>query len=203
MNLVPARSLIAVTDEEMLPFPELFLSQSTLHGQAHVGRVMIHALRLVEATGFTDCVCPLWAAVYLHDIARVHDGRSKGHGADAWARLATLPEVRALFTRGGVREEDLPAIQTAVTLHSRGEADPGADHKRLTDLIKDADGLDRVRLRDLHPEYLRTPQSRTMVAFAERLYEETDGRFPPSRDLFGNLWRETERILHPTTAMRL
>jgi len=203
MNLLQVRSLITVTDEEMLPRPELFLYQSTLHGQAHVGRVMIHALRLVEATGFTDCVCPLWAAVYLHDIARVHDGRSKGHGADAWARLATLPEVRALFTRGGVREEDLPAIQTAVTLHSRGEADPGADHKRLTDLIKDADGLDRVRLRDLHPEYLRTPQSRTMVAFAERLYEETDGRFPPSRDLFGNLWRETERILHPTTAMRL
>jgi len=200
MNLVQVRSSIAVPDEEMLPHPELFLYQSTLHGQAHVGRVMIHALRLVEATGFTDCACPLWAAVYLHDIARVHDGRSKGHGADAWARLATLPEVRALFARGGVRDEDLPAIEVAVTLHSRGEAEPGAIHKRLTDLIKDADGLDRVRLRDLHPEYLRTPQARTMVAFAERLYEETDGRFAPSRELFGHLWRETARILRPTTA---
>jgi len=195
MNLLQVRSLITVTDEEMLPLPELFLHRSTLHGQAHVGRVMIHALRLVEATGFTECACPLWTAVYLHDIARVHDGRSKGHGADAWARLATLPEVRALFARGGVRGEDMPSIQAAVTLHSRGEADPGAAHRRLTDLIKDADGLDRVRLGDLRPEYLRTPQARTMVAFAERLYEETDGRFPPSLDLFGHLWRETQRLL--------
>lgn len=30
--------------------PELFLHRSTLHGQAHVGRVMVHALRLIEAT---------------------------------------------------------------------------------------------------------------------------------------------------------
>jgi hypothetical protein len=111
------------------------------------------------------------------------------------ARLATLPDVRELLARGGVRDADLPAIQSAVTLHSRGEADPGAVHKRLTDLIKDADGLDRVRLGDLRPEYLRTPQARTMVAFAERLYQETDGRFPPSRDLFGNLWRETGRLV--------
>jgi hypothetical protein len=195
MDLLQVRSLITVTDEEMLPLPELFLHRSILHGQAHVGRVMIHALRLVEATGFTECACPLWAAVYLHDIARVHDGISAGHGLDAWARLATLPDVRALFARGGARDEDLPAIQVAVTLHSRGEADPGAAHKRLTDLIKDADGLDRVRLGDLNPRYLRTPQARTMVAFAQRLYEETDGRFPPSRDLFGNLWRETQRLL--------
>jgi hypothetical protein len=195
MNLEQVRALITVTDEEMLPRPELFLHRSTLHGQAHVGRVMIHALRLIEATGFTECACALWAAVYLHDIARVHDGRSKGHGADAWARLATLPDVRELLARGGVRDADLPAIQSAVTLHSRGEADPGAVHKRLTDLIKDADGLDRVRLGDLRPKYLRTPQARTMVAFAERLYQETDGRFPPSRDLFGNLWRETGRLV--------
>jgi HD superfamily phosphodiesterase len=74
MNLEQVRALITVTDEEMLPRPELFLHRSTLHGQAHVGRVMIHALRLIEATGFTECACALWAAVYLHDIARVHDG---------------------------------------------------------------------------------------------------------------------------------
>lgn len=34
--------------------PELFWHKSTLHGQAHVTRVMIHAARLVEATGRRD-----------------------------------------------------------------------------------------------------------------------------------------------------
>jgi hypothetical protein len=195
VSLLQIRMLVTVPDEDMLPPPELFLHPSTLHGQAHVGRAMIHALRLIEATGFMEDACPLWAAVYLHDIARIHDGRSPGHGADAWERLATLPELHALFSRGGVRDEDLPAIRAAVTLHSRGEAEPGADHKRLTDLIKDADGLDRVRLYDLNPNYLRTPEARTMVQFAEQLYRETDRRIPPSREHFGSLWSEAQRIL--------
>jgi hypothetical protein len=195
MDLIHVRSLITVPDDEMLPPPELFLHQSTLHGQAHVGRVMIHALRLVQATALVSDARALWAAVFLHDIARVHDGRSRGHGAAAWARLEMLPDVRALFHRGGVREEDLPAIQTAVTLHSRGEPEAASPHRRLTELLKDADGLDRVRLGDLDPRYLRTAEARTMVAFAGRLYVETDSWIPPSRDHFALLWREVERLM--------
>lgn len=195
MNLAQVRALVLVSDGEMLPAPELFLHASTLHGLAHVGRVMVHALRLVQATGFIEEAPRLWAAVYLHDIARRHDGVARRHGAKAWARLAELPNVRALFERGGVREEDLPAIQVAVTRHSHGEARSGEVHQRLTELLKDADGLDRVRLWDLDPRYLRMAEARTMVPFAERLYRETDGRCPPSSGHFACLWRETLRLL--------
>ena len=100
MSLESVRDLIPLPDEGMVPPPELFLHPSYLHGQAHVARVMIHALRLIEATGAEGEASRLWAAVYLHDIARRHDGSCKRHGADAWARLATLPDVRALFTQG-------------------------------------------------------------------------------------------------------
>lgn len=39
-------------------------------------------------------------------------------------------------------------------------------HWPLIALLKDADGLDRVRLGDLDPRYLRYPESRGMVVRA-------------------------------------
>ena len=189
MTLQQIRGLIPVPDEGMLPLPELFLHESTLHGQAHVGRVMVHALRLIEATGAVAQTTRLWAAVYLHDIARRHDGVAPRHGADACARLRKLPGTLALFARVGLRDADLPAVDAAVTRHSNGEGRPGEPHLGLIELLKDADGLDRVRLGDLDPRYLRIPAARSMVSFAERLYEETDGRLAPGADYFRWLWR--------------
>jgi len=195
MNLEQVRALITVADEDMLPPPWLFLHRSLVHGPAHVGRVMIHALRLIEATGFADEAPRLWASVYLHDIARRHDGVEPGHGRRAWERLASLPQVAELFERGGVAGSDLPAIEAAVTRHSRGEAMIGETHARLIELLKDADGLDRVRIADLDPACLRAPAARTMAGFAERLYLETNHRAPASSGDFAWLWRESRRIL--------
>jgi hypothetical protein len=194
-DLEDVRSLVTVSDEDLVPPPELFWHSSRLHGQAHVARVLVHALRPVEATGFHDEMPRLWAAVYLHDIARRHDGRSARHGADAWARLADLPDVRALFDRGGVREEDYPVIESAVTHHSAGELLPTDPTWRLIALLKDADGLDRVRLGDLDPACLRHPEARKMITFAERLHRETDGKIRPSREYFKQLCPIVGRLL--------
>jgi hypothetical protein len=182
-------------DAELIPPPELFWHPSRLHGQAHVARVLVHAFRLVAATGHVEETSRLWAAVYLHDIARRHDGISRSHGADAWARLADLPDTRALFARGGVRDEDYPAIRAAVTGHSVGEPLPDHPHRRLMCLLKDADGLDRVRLGDLDPSFLRFPEARDMIDFAEELYRATSGKFLPSPDYFERVWAEVGRLL--------
>ena len=195
MNLEDVRALVTVSDEDLVPPPELFWHSSLLHGQAHVARVLVHAFRLVEATGFQDEMPRLWAAVYLHDIARRHDGRSARHGADAWTRLADLPDVRALFGHGGVREDDYPVIESAVTHHSAGEPLATDSSRQLTALLKDADGLDRVRLGDLDPVYLRHAEAREMVRFAERLHRETDGKIQPSRRYFKQLWPIVGRLL--------
>jgi hypothetical protein len=69
--------------DQLVPQPSLFTHPSTLHGQAHVARVMVHAFRLIEATGWTEEAPRLWAAVYLHDIARTHDGLCFVHGTRA------------------------------------------------------------------------------------------------------------------------
>jgi hypothetical protein len=200
MSLDEIRALVTVPDDELVPPPEQFWHSSRLHGQAHVARVLVHAIRLVEATGRRQVMPRLWAAVYLHDLARHHDGRSARHGADAWARLADLPDVRALFGRGGVREEEYPDIQSAVTFHSAGEPLPADPAWPLTALLKDADGLDRVRLGDLDPARLRHPEARAMVHFAGRLYRETDRTIAPSRQYFEQLWPLVVRLAEDAPA---
>ena len=185
---------VALPLDRLLPLPALFRHQSRLHGQRHVGRVMVHAFRLLEATGQQDEGVRLWAAVYLHDIARTHDGRSDRHGGDAVTRLDELPEVRALFGEAGVREDDYDAIFTAVTYHSQpGEPAKGDPCWALTSLLKDADGLDRVRIFDLDERYLRWPQSKRMMVFAQRLFDCTD-RLPEGAGYFGAVCARVEEL---------
>lgn len=187
---------IALALASMAPPPELFTHASTFHGQAHVARVMVHAFRLVAATGWAEEAPRLWAAVYLHDIARTHDGRCYRHGGDAMRKFEARPELRAFFAQGGVTDSDYAAIHTAVVHHSLPkELDQAHPHWRLTSLLKDADGLDRVRLGDLDPRYLRHSQSLEMVSFAEALFSETDGRIAVGHGHFAALWPEAVRIL--------
>ena len=179
----------------LVPAPALFTHASTLHGQAHVSRVLVHAFRLIEATGWQEEAPRLWAAVYLHDIARTHDGRCFRHGGDAMKKFETTPSLRELFARGGVRDEDYGPIHTAVVHHSLPkELDRDHPHWRLTSLLKDADGLDRVRLGDLDPRRLRNPQACEMIGFAEALFAETDGIVPIGDEYFAALWPEAVRV---------
>jgi hypothetical protein len=179
----------------LAPPPELFTHPSMLHGQAHVARVLVHAFRLLDATGWSEEAPRLWAAVYLHDIARTHDGGCFRHGRDAMTKFETLPLLRGLFAQGGVRGTDYGVIRTAVTYHSLpDELQRDHAHWRLTSLLKDADGLDRVRLGDLDPRYLRNPQARAMTGFAQALFEQTDGLVPAGPAHFAALWTEAARI---------
>jgi len=180
----------------LAPPTSLFTHASTLHGQSHVARVLVHAFRLIEATGWIEEAPRLWAAVYLHDIARTHDGVCYRHGGDAMKKLETLPHLRALFARAGVRDDDYLLIHTAVVHHSLPqELHRAHPHWRLTSLLKDADGLDRVRLGDLDIRYLRNPEAKEMVGFAEALFEDTDGVIINGDDHFDRLWPEAQRIL--------
>jgi len=195
MSLTDIRGIVTVADAEMVPPPLLFLHGSTLHGQAHVARVLVHALRLLEATGQEELTPQLWAAVYLHDVARRHDGVCRRHGRDAWIRLAGLPLVAERLERGGVALVDYPAIEYAVTVHSDGEPVRSDPNYPLAALLKDADALDRVRLGDLDPRRLRHPEARAMIGFAQRLYDRTDGGLAVGPDYFARLWPEAMALI--------
>ena len=178
-----------------MPTPDRFLHESYIHGQLHVGRVMVHAFALLDLLDMAVEAPRLWAAVYLHDLARTHDGVCHSHGADAARRLADLPDVRELFARGGLRPEDGEAVATAVTHHAvPQELAEDHPHRRLTALLKDADGLDRVRLWDLDPSRLRFPVSRSLVPFATELYRETQHVLAPGPTLFPQMWDVASRL---------
>ena len=182
-----------------VPLPEFFRHRSQLHGQSHVARVMVHALRLIEATGWEHEAARLWAAVYLHDLERTHDGRCLRHGADAVARWEKQLPLQAHILSGGVLERDYAAIAHAVEVHCLPDSEePERDHPDwpLVALLKDADGLDRVRLGDLDPAYLRLPPSHEMLEFAQQLFDQTNGVIPEGEDHFADLTVAADNILH-------
>jgi hypothetical protein len=181
--------------DRLVPLPEQFAHRSTLHGQAHVARVMVHAIRLVEATGLQELGPRLWASVFLHDLARTHDGVCYRHGADAARRLRGESALQMRLVEAGLTLEDHPAIEAAVTAHSAPkEVASDHPHRALIALLKDADGLDRVRLGDLDPRYFRHPQTRQMVPFAQALFDATDHLVSVGAGHFEAIWRHAREI---------
>lgn len=189
------RNPIPLAIDRLAPPPETFAHHSTLHGQAHVSRVIIHAFVLIDALGLESLCSSAWAAAYVHDIGRRHDGPCAHHGRYAMERLAALPELKSLLVEGGVSEENWEGISVAVENHCRTEIPHTHPHWKLTAILKDADGLDRVRLGDLDPGYLRFPESQGLMPFAKALHGETGDRLPPGPGYFGTLWPAAQRLL--------
>lgn len=187
--------LVSLHPSKMVPLPEDFRHPRRLHGQAHVTRVMVHAIRLVDATGQHHLGRQLWASVYLHDLARTHDGVCHRHGADAAQRLRDEPELRRRLSEAGLTDADYPAIEAAVTAHSAPkEVSRDHSHWPLIAHLKDADGLDRVRLGDLAPRYLRHAEAVRMVPFAERLFDATDSKIALGDAHFADVLKVAESL---------
>lgn len=179
--------------DEIVPAPGAFWHPSKVHGQEHVSRVMIHASLLLQLTEQKHLSTPLWASVYLHDLARTHDGRCYRHGADAARRFAEFQDV---FAKAGLCKEDEHAVRTAVAWHSVPREMPRRGrYASLVHLLKDADGLDRVRIHDLDPRFLRYTESRRLVRFAHELFARTSGRTKVGSEYFPWLWKQAESIL--------
>ena len=200
-DLVIPRPLVLDVDA-LIPNDHLFRHRSSLHGQAHVARVMVHAFRLLAATGHEEKSTSLWGAVYLHDLARTHDGVCHEHGRWAWERFEREPELQAHLASGGVHRDEWPAIETAVIQHSRSAELPRDHaHWHVTALLKDADALDRVRIDDLDVRYLRFAPARDMESFAWALYRNTAG-LPPGPDLFRRVLAEAAKLESAPPALR-
>lgn len=168
-GVVLNHSLPGITDD-------LFLHQSDLHGSEHVNRVIVHIDILTQLLGWNDAMRKAaWAAAYLHDLARTHDGTCEEHGPKAAKEL--FPKYEGMFLAHGVRSDQFEAIRSAVHWHSI-EYEAPKDHKdiALIRALKDADALDRWRIGDLDEDYLRFSASREMLLFSEQLYLATDGQ---------------------------
>ena len=153
-----------------------------IHGLMHTRRVMIHAAEIADALGVEPWIREtVIRAALWHDIGRTDDGRDYYHGAKSAGKVVGL----------GLHQ-GLPALTVelalfAVTHHSGGEQhgeraaedflDDAGTALLVFHILKDADGLDRVRLGDLDVTLLRLPGSDRRVDRAGellRLHPEAD-----------------------------
>jgi len=158
--------------------PWWFERPSSIHGLSHTRRVLIHAHAIAAVTGLDPGEFEaLVRAVSWHDIGRTHDGCDREHGAKSAARLRSLGLDR------GIDGQVLARVLFTIELHStydeaaveRAAALPAADRDsflRVHWVLKDADGLDRVRIDDLDPAQLRHPVARKRVDLAWQLLHD-------------------------------
>ena len=134
------------------------LFHSRLHGAGHISRVMVLGALLAQRAQLDENVTQLlmYACAY-HDVGRVDDSVDDEHGLRAALQVEELT---------GLAGQPLHCLQAAVEAHSRPDERMGdvltkygvadvAYAWPLAKLLKDADGLDRVRLDMLDPSYLR------------------------------------------------
>jgi hypothetical protein len=146
------------------PLPSWFLMQppSNVHGIGHTARVMVWAAVLTRGSSLFASV--VWAAA-CHDLRRENDGPDPEHGfrAGDWVRKVLLGKLQRPLP-------DLELIAQACDWHVCPDNHSGWDHEVLW-YLKDADGLDRVRIQGLDPSYLRHAETRQWIEQAERLYQ--------------------------------
>lgn len=158
--------------------PNWFHHASGIHGVSHARRVLTHAHAISEQVDLVplEREAVLQAAAW-HDIGRTHDGRDRTHGRKS------VTKVQDLRLHQGHDRELLDLAFFAMEYHAM--ADHVGERRgllradsevalRVLWVLKDADGLDRVRLGrwGLDPEQLRFECSRGMVERAWDLYRE-------------------------------
>ena len=141
-----------------------------IHGVGHVTRVLIWSAILSNRFGDPAAIRYeelLWAAS-THDVGRWDDGVDSGHGA----RSADWIGANLVAQRPDAGRADIGFVQELSTWHQVSDEKIGNWSLELM-LLKDADGLDRVRIYDLDPRRLRTQQAARLANEATKLFQAT------------------------------
>ena len=152
-----------------------FIAPRGIHGFAHTKRVLMlvlclcYKLQIRKEEMLLLAICALY-----HDVGRVDDSVDNGHG------IASFRKARALLEETGYDMELMRCIienhciddKTAYANISSYNLPDQVKAKRLLDIFKDADGLDRLRIHDLDPKYLRHDEARNLMMIAYQLLRE-------------------------------
>lgn len=163
------------TTEEFQPIPESLIREyqpqeswlrhdSTIHGIGHLTRVFILqeliSNQLVRDGEILNQQALRWAAI-SHDVGRVDDGLDPQHGRRS-----------AQWMHENLREAMSPETLDIATYIVRWHVPNDWEAPKMTlelQILKDADALDRVRLDDLDPAFLRTNPSQELIDIAQQL----------------------------------
>lgn len=157
---------------DALNWDALYLSH--VHGFGHIERTMIHGAMCAQAEDLPEAETRLLLTMCsYHDTGRLNDFLDAAHGARSAAKLEALT---------GLRGEDLKEAMAGIEAHSVNDrlmeeilgkyAPENRDRTRLlAEMLKDADGLDRVRINDLNVKFLRRSASPGRGGFAQTLFD--------------------------------
>lgn len=140
--------------------------KSYLHGVDHMARVFILQELIcdkLQADGIAvDREALRWASM-AHDVRRVNDGVDLSHG---WRSAKWITDNLL----GQMSPELLDTVTYIVHWHVPQDGEAPALTTELK-VLKDADGLDRVRLGDLDRRFIRTDAAMSLISLADDLYQ--------------------------------
>lgn len=156
---------------------DLFIEPEGIHGIDHAARVMYLALTISKLENYNERDRNLLiTASKFHDIGRINNNVCLIHG-----KLSNI-KMDEHHLINNFSDEDKNILKYIVHNHCRHDEDTldniDAFHiedkeraVRLLMAFKDSDGLDRVRVNDLDPNYLRNDSSKKLVTLAENLFK--------------------------------
>ncbi len=167
---------VELLEEYVKKLDERLLFASEIHGGSHILRTMILATKVGEELALDQegMKLVLLAASY-HDTGRIDDSYDVDHGrrsAQRWPGDASLCRADDCLVRGMMAAHSQPDSKMEEILESYGNI-AGERELALSQLLKDADGLDRVRVNYLDPTFLRHEPSLNHIFFAEKLFQLT------------------------------
>jgi len=137
-----------------------------IHGLGHVARVMIWnevISQLINNKGIrVDQEALRWASA-IHDTQRRNDKYDLRHGKRAASWLENNCSHLA------ISKTTLLKVIHIINNHVNHDGEITMTPELI--IFKDADGLDRVRVDDLNPNYLRLDISRKLVGLAKLLFD--------------------------------
>ena len=170
----------AVFQDVMSDFKEEFFIDDNIHGISHNERVALLACYIGIQEGLNDeeIRLVLEAAKY-HDIGRGFEGN---HGQ--YSAIVIDRNKEHIFPN--LSDDEINTIKALCNAHSVDDnryieiaklygIENIEKFKKLLDIVKDADALDRVRLPrfgQLEEKYLRTETSKRIIDFSKELFRE-------------------------------
>ncbi len=169
-----------VFQDVMSRVKEEFFINDTIHGISHNERVALLAcyIGIKEGLNNDELKLVLEAAMY-HDIGRGFEG-NHGHNS------ATIVDRNKEYIFPDLSDDETNIIKSLCHGHSNADyrykeiaelykLKNIEEFKKLLDIIKDADALDRIRLQrfgQLDEKYLRTETSKRIIDLSKELFQE-------------------------------
>lgn len=146
-----------------------FRHPSTIHGMGHSLRVSIFASMIGEKTGYVREGRIASVGALFHDLERNNDGDDAVHGY--FAAYSAVPRFLDSIYSLGFDDKEVDEMRCAIEWHSLQEELP-IDHPFgvATWILKDADALDRIRIKALDTRFLRFVESVELLSTVQAFY---------------------------------